>query len=149
MDDRGFRCTLVVVKFHTARGRDILVFQQKQKTRIARCDLVSVPQPLLLYYRTVDQGSIAAVQVSHLELSLFTPQRTVFSGNGRIYDRDPIRRLSPNRNFAIGKRNRGILQRARKHKESGTQGFLTSCPFLSQFESKYCSQLNLFHYPNR
>ena len=149
MDDRGFRRTLVVFKFHTARGRDIRVFQQKQKTRIARRDLVSVSQPLLLYYRPVDEGSISAVQVSHLELPLFTPQRTVFSGNGRIYDRNLIRCLSPNRNFPFGKRNRGIFQRAREHKESGTQGLLTSCPFLSQFGAKYSSELNLFHYPNR
>ena len=90
-------------------------------------------QPLFLDDGAVDEGSIAAVQVPHLELSVLGPQASNASRNGRVDDRDAVRRVSPDGNFALGKRNGGIFQRARKARGVWDASLLTSCPFLSHF----------------
>src|ERR1700677_88060 len=103
MDNGSFRAGLRVLKLNPAfSGRDIFVFQQKQKRRVAGSDLVAVLQPLLLDRGAVHQRAVSAVEVAHAESSLLRAQHTMFSRNGRIDDRNSIRSIPPDGAFTLG-----------------------------------------------
>ncbi|MGC2551288.1 MAG: hypothetical protein WA437_13560, partial [Candidatus Sulfotelmatobacter sp.] len=60
---------------------------------------------LLLDDDAVDEGSIAAIQIPHLELSVTPYKRAVLPRNRWVDYRDAVRSVSPDANFAVGKRD--------------------------------------------
>jgi hypothetical protein len=112
-----------VIELNAAGGeRLVLVFEEKQKYRVAGGDLVSVTQPLFFDRQAVDQSAVAAVQIFDLKAAVFvSAQQAVFSRNRGVGNRNRVRRIAAQRGFSVGQRNGRIFRRAGYHQESRAQ----------------------------